>query len=129
MSSVSGCLDLGYLFRLLCLSIMLGLFLACHAVLPVVGCVAYAVLVSGVVWACIMATLNPRNVFLSGIWAGCRLCFAVFAAGVVSGCGAEWLWVMAWWGCRGCFATAWQRECGRDAFGGPCAGLGVDLVG
>ena len=78
---------------------LLGLFLACHAVWSVVGCLSYAVLVSGSVWACIMATLNLRNIFLSGIWAGCRLCFAVFAAGMVSvmvlGCG--WSCVL---GCR-----------------------------
>ena len=55
------------------------------------GGIACPVFVADTVWACVMATLNLRINFRSGVWVGCPLCFAVFAAGMVSvvllGCG------------------------------------------
>ena len=40
--------------------------------------------VSDTVCTCVMATLNLRINFPSGVWVGCLLCFAVFAASMVS---------------------------------------------
>ena len=84
------------------------------------GGIVCRVFVSNTVWACVVDTLNVRVNFRSGVWVGCSLCFAVFAASMVSvmvlGCG---------WGCMVGVALAlgvagWW-ECGWDAFGGPCA--------
>ena len=46
--------------------------------------IACPVFVAEAVWACVVATLNFRINFRSGVWVGCPLCFAVFAAGMVS---------------------------------------------
>ena len=72
------------------------------------GGIACPVFVADAVWACVAATLNPRINFRYGVWVGCPLCFAVFAAGMVSmlllGCGwgcmvgVVWPWRSAWRG-------------------------------
>ena len=104
-----------------------GSFLACFKVLPVVGYIAYEVFGSDTVWACVVATLNLRIIMRSGVWAGCRLCFAVFAAGMVSVvvlyCG---------WGCAvGCGVALGQGVVGR--WGLLCndlvAGMGAECLG
>ena len=89
--------------------------------------------------ACVAATLNLIINFRSGVWVGCPLCFVVFGMGMVSvvllSCGwvcmvgVVWSWRSAWQGGGGCFAAAWWWECERDAFGGPCAGLGAGMMG
>ena len=116
-----------------------GLFLAYRVVLPMVGVSrVLRVFVAGAVGACVATTLNLKINFRSGFWVGCPLCFAVVAAGIVFvallacgwGCmvGVVWPWRSAWRS-GGCFAAVWWWECERDAFGGPCAGLGTGLMG
>ena len=82
-----------------------GLFLACPVVLHMAGGVACPVFVSATVWACVVATLNLRTDFCSGVWIGCLLCFAVVAVSIVSmmvlGCG---------WGCGVGLVYPWVAD-------------------
>ena len=56
--------------------------------------------VADAVWACVAATLNHRINFRSGVWIGCPLWFAVFAASMVSlvllGCGWDCVVGVVW---------------------------------
>ena len=89
------------------------------------GGIACPVFVADAVWACAAATLNLRINVRSGVWVGCPLCFAVFAAGMVSvvllGCGwgcmvgVVWPWRSAWRG----GGDALQQPGGGSAGGMP----------
>ena len=79
------------------------------------GAIACPVIVADAVWACVMATLNLRINFRSGVWVGCSLCFAVFVV-EIGFRGASWLWVGLHGGC--CLALVlgvvgwWGMLCG-----------------
>ena len=104
-----------FLAAMLLVCLFLAALLRCGVrVVPCLPCglaygggIACLVFVSDAVWACVVATLNLRNNFRSGVWVGCPLCFAVFAVGIASqvllGCGwgcmvGVWPWPSAWQG-------------------------------